>query len=159
MNTGKKVLFVATAEARDEEMRQRIEEHKHSRPSSWVTLEVTHNLGQEIPEKAQDTPVIIIDDITLLVSNIFGQAGEQMDAEAVEKQVAGEINSLTDCMDKTGGDYIIVTNEVGLGLVPANEMGRLYRDILGRANSTLADYADEVIIMVSGIPVKVKPSL
>lgn len=139
-------------------MRLRIEEHKRSRPSSWTTLEATHNLGKKIPEKAGNTPVILIDDITLLVSNIFGQSGERIEAEKVEKQVSEEINGLIECMNKTGNDFIIVTNEVGMGLVPANEMGRLYRDILGRANSLLADYVDKVYLMVSGIPVRIKSS-
>jgi adenosylcobinamide kinase/adenosylcobinamide-phosphate guanylyltransferase len=156
-----KVLFVATATAGDEDMRQRIEKHKHSRPASWRTLEAPDNLGKEIEAAIEDEPLVIVDCLTLLVNNIFCRYGEQefeslADAE-LEKQVVAEISGLIDCMRKVSASFIIVSNEVGLGIVPDNRMGRLYRDILGRANQMLAQHCDEVYLMIAGIPLRARP--
>ena len=154
------MLFVATAEAGDEEMRQRIEKHKKSRPASWSTLEATTHIGSQIPERLGEAKVVVIDCITLLVNNTFGQyshqTGEQIDAPLIEKNLNAEINELVECIDQVDASFIIVTNEVGLGLVPANTVGRLYRDLLGRANQTLAQQVDEIYLMVAGIPLPIK---
>ncbi len=162
LKSGKKVLFVATAVAGDEEMRQRIEEHQRARPSAWSTLEVTTNVGNEISQQVGGAGVVIVDCITLLVSNIFGrctdQSSEQIDASLVEQEVTTEIRALLDCVNRVDAGFMMVTNEVGLGLVPANQMGRLYRDLLGKANQLLAQQADEVYLMVAGLPVMIKPS-
>ena len=155
------VLFVATAEARDHEMHQRIEEHKRSRPSDWRTLEAIRHVGNRIEQEAGNAQAIILDCVTLLVSNIFSlhseQALEQIEESVLENQVTAEINELIECMKKVDARFIIVSNEVGLGLVPANRIGRLYRDLIGKANQTLAQYADEVYLMVAGLPMKTKP--
>jgi adenosylcobinamide kinase/adenosylcobinamide-phosphate guanylyltransferase len=157
---GGAVLFVATAEAGDEEMKQRIEEHKKARPSNWETLEATTQIGRQIPLNIGKAQTVIIDCITLLVNNIFQQHSQPGDADIdtalIEKEVMAEIKELVDCMERVAANFIVVTNEVGLGLVPANKAGRLYRDWLGRANQMLAQHADEVIMMVAGIPVKIK---
>ena len=150
------MLFVATAEARDDEMRQRIEAHKANRPSSWTTLETPTNIGENIRENVQNNKVVLLDCITLLVNAIFNKFGENLDEKEIEEAVIKEIDELIDRMKNLDNDFIIVTNEVGLGLVPANEAGRFYRDILGKANSMLAAACDEVYLMVSGLPVKVK---
>jgi adenosylcobinamide kinase / adenosylcobinamide-phosphate guanylyltransferase len=153
---GGQVLFVATAEAGDDEMARRIKIHREARPNSWKTLEVTGHVGSSITKNRGWAKTVVIDDITLLVSNVFMQSGENPDAEKVEKAVAAEIKELCDCVEKTDADFIIVTNEVGLGIVPGDRVSRLYRDCLGRANQMLAACADEVYLMVSGIPVTVK---
>ncbi|MFC1988079.1 bifunctional adenosylcobinamide kinase/adenosylcobinamide-phosphate guanylyltransferase [Chloroflexota bacterium] len=162
LKSGKPVLFVATAVAGDEEMRQRIEEHRRTRPTAWRTLEVTTHVGDEIRQKIGGAKVVIVDCITLLVSNIFSQyadqTGEHIDASLVEEGVTGEISELVECINCLDATFIIVTNEVGSGLVPANQMGRLYRDLLGRANQLLAGQADEVHLMVAGLPVTIKPA-
>jgi adenosylcobinamide kinase/adenosylcobinamide-phosphate guanylyltransferase len=150
------VLFVATAEARDDEMRRRIEAHKASRPASWTTLETPTDIARKIRGNIGDNEVILIDCITLLVNAVFNEFGENLDEKDIEEAVIKEINELIDCMKNLDRDFIIVTNEVGLGLVPANEAGRFYRDILGKANSMLATACNEVYLMVSGIPLKVK---
>ena len=150
------MLFVATAEARDDEMLRRIEMHKANRPDSWTTLESPTSVGKEIHEHANNNRVILIDCITLLVNAVFNEFGENLDEEKIEKAVTEEIDEIIDCMKSLDREFIIVTNEVGLGLVPANEAGRFYRDILGKANSMLAAACDEVYLMVSGLPVKVK---
>ncbi len=162
LKLGKKVLFVATAEAGDEEMRQRIEEHQRLRPADWGTLEVTTHVGNEIRQRIGGAQVVIVDCITLLVNNIFNQytdqTGEQIDAPLVEKEVISEISELVECINRIDASFIIVTNEVGMSLVPANQMGRLYRDLLGKANQLLAERADEVYLMVAGLPVPIKPA-
>jgi len=158
--SGQPVLFVATAEAGDEEMRQRIEEHRRTRPKSWNTLEATTHIGGQIPERIGQARVVVIDCITLLVSNILGQYagedGEGIDASSLERDVLAEIIELIDCIGRLDASFVIVTNEVGTGLVPDNRMGRLYRDLLGRANQLLAEQVDEVYLMVAGLPLLVK---
>lgn len=161
-SSGKAVLFVATAVAGDEEMRRRIEEHKRRRPAEWVTLEVTTRVGSQITQNIGGAEVVIVDCITLLVSNVLGQYtgqnDEHIDASLVEEEVTKEIGELVECLKRLTASFIIVTNEVGLGLVPANQMGRLYRDLLGKANQTLAEQADEVYLMVAGLPLLIKPA-
>lgn len=149
----KKVLFVATGGAGDEEMRSRIEEHEKSRPRTWYTLETPVKLGERIPEQIGNADVVIIDCITMLISNLL--VGEE-DDRYKEEQVTTEIDQLIKCMDKLEVTFILVSNEVGLGLVPESRLGRFYRDLLGRANQLLAQHADEVYIMMAGIPVEVK---
>ena len=156
------VLFVATAEAGDEEMRRRIEEHRKQRPASWRTLEAATDIGRQIQKVAGDAETVLIDCITLLVNNVLlksgGYNGDKVDATRVEAEVLAEINQLIQCIDQVPAGFIMVTNEVGLGLVPANEMGRTYRDLLGRANQMLAGRADRVYLMVAGLPLLIKPS-
>ena len=155
------VLFVATAVAGDEEMKQRIENHRKERPADWRTLEVTTDVGTHIRKAIGDARVFIIDCIALLVNNVLSKHGYGVSPEAdaiAEQQVNDEINRLVECIKTKDATFIIVTNEVGLGIVPADKTTRLYRDLLGRANQMLASCADEVYFMVAGLPVKVKPS-
>lgn len=157
----KKVLFVATAEALDEDMRLRIEKHKQDRPAGWRTLEATGSLGRRIEDSIQDEELVIIDCITLLVTNVICRVPEEqyetIEEKVLEKQVMQEIQELQECLKKVEASFLIVSNEVGLGLVPAYRIGRIYRDILGRANQMLAGSADEVYLMVAGIPLRIKP--
>jgi len=162
LKSAQSVLFVATAVAGDEEMRQRIEEHRKARPATWGTLEVTTHVGSKISQKIGKAQTVIVDCITLLVNNIFSQhsdlTDEAIDAPLIEKEVVAEINELVDCINRTNASFIIVTNEVGLGLVPANRISRLYRDLLGRANQILTQRADKIYLMAAGIPLLIKPS-
>lgn len=159
---GEKVLFVATATAGDEDMRQRIEKHQKDRPSNWRTLEAATDIGMQIEANFGDARLIVIDCITMLVSNIFSRFDEaQFDTisdKVLEKEVVAEIEELNQCMKKVNASFLIITNEVGLGLVPDNRMGRLYRDVLGRANQMIAQTADEVYLLMAGIPLRIKPA-
>ncbi len=163
LKSAQPVLFVATAEAGDEEMRQRIEEHRKARPSVWSTLEVTTRVGNQIRQKVGKAQTVIVDCLTLLVNNIFRQhsdpTGELIDAPLIEKEVMAEIGELVDCINQVNASFIIVSNEVGLGLVPANRMSRLYRDLLGKANQILAQQVDEIYLMVAGWPLQIKSTL
>ena len=156
-----RVLFVATAEAGDEDMRKRIEKHKQDRPFHWRTLEATGRLGVRISAAYQGEDLVIIDCITLLINNILCTVPEDqyetIDESVLQKQVVAEIEGLEHCIEKTAAAFIIVSNEVGLGVVPAFRSGRLYRDLLGRANQMLAQTATEVYLLVAGIPLRVKP--
>jgi len=159
---GEPVLFVATAEAGDEEMRRRIEEHQRSRPAAWSTLEITTHIGNQIVQNIGGAKVVIVDCITLLVNNIFSQhsyqTDEQIDASLIEKEVTNEISELVECINRVDASFIMVTNEVGTGLVPVSSVGRLYRDLLGKANQMLAGHSDEIYLMVAGLPIQIKPA-
>ena len=162
LKLGEPVLFVATAEAGDEEMQRRIEEHQKSRPAAWSTLEITTHIGSQIVQNIGGAKVVIVDCVTLLVNNIFSQhsyqTDEQIDASLVEKEVTSEISELVECINRVDASFIMVTNEVGTGLVPVSKVSRLYRDLLGKANQILAEHADEIYLMVAGLPVPIKPA-
>ena len=151
---GKRVLFVATGEPLDEEMNARIEVHKRSRPHTWKTLEAPTNVAKAMKGKIGDAEVVIVDCLTLLVSNLMGT--EDIDAETLEKKVTAELEDLVAFMRTTKAYFIIVSNEVGLGLVSPYPAGRIYRDALGMANQMLAKNADEVYLMVAGIAIPLK---
>lgn len=153
---GSRVLYVATAEALDEEMSARIEAHRLSRPAGWRTLEARAGVAQAIAREKADAEVVVLDCLTLLVSNLVvgGEAG----VEACEKTVVAEVDDLVALMKSSEPHFIVVSNEVGLGLVPPNPLGRLYRDLLGMANQMVARHADEVYLMVAGIPMPLKKS-
>jgi adenosylcobinamide kinase/adenosylcobinamide-phosphate guanylyltransferase len=152
--SGKPVLFIATAAAGDEEMAERIRRHRASRPAGWQTLELPMDIGRNLAAPA--APVVIVDCITLLVSNILTALPEGASVDAALKKVRGEMDELTDARARLGGQWLVVSNEVGLGLVPPYPLGRLYRDALGFANQALARAAARVILMVAGIPVVIK---
>ena len=154
---GEQVLFVATAGAGDEEMRRRIEKHRRERPAGWHTLEAQRDVGQAILDHAAEPRVILVDCLTLLVSNLLVDADDPFAAD-VEAQVMAEVEGLETCVEQQSGYLIVVSNEVGLGLVPPYPLGRAYRDLLGRANHVLARVADDVYMMVAGIPVLIKGS-
>jgi adenosylcobinamide kinase/adenosylcobinamide-phosphate guanylyltransferase len=158
---GERVIFVATGAPLDEEMALRIEKHKKMRPKDWRTLEIATKVGQRLPSQIKDADVVLLDCITLLVSNILTKENEapshrQAHSAEAEKQVMAEMEDLIHCIDTHEGDFIVVSNEVGLGLVPDNKLARVYRDLLGKANQLLTQHATEVHFMVSGIPVKIK---
>jgi adenosylcobinamide kinase/adenosylcobinamide-phosphate guanylyltransferase len=155
---GGPVLFVATGEAQDEEMRQRIEAHRKARPSSWRTVEAPVGVGPRVREHIGGARIVIVDCLTLLVSNVIGRCGDpgQLDAGLVSQKVAAEIEELAECIGEVEATFILVSNEVGMGLVPDNRLGRTYRDCLGKANRELAQRADAVHFMVAGIPITVK---
>jgi len=146
VSSGRPVLFVATAEARDEDMRRRIQAHKASRPAEWRTIEEPLSVAVAIRAQGNGAPVVLLDCVTLLVSNLL-QAG---------RPVQPEIDALVQWRTQSGARLIAVTNEVGLGVVPDNVLARQYLDALGLANQALAAAADEVILMVAGLAVAIK---
>jgi adenosylcobinamide kinase/adenosylcobinamide-phosphate guanylyltransferase len=153
---GNHVLFVATAEARDEEMDQRIAAHRQSRPAAWQTLEAPLNVGAAIHQRDSDAAVVLVDCLTLLVSNTLLTLAEAPNPVRAERAVQEEVKALLQACTTGTATFIMVSNEVGLGLVPDNALGRLYRDLLGKANQTLAAHADSVYLMVAGLAVDLK---
>jgi adenosylcobinamide kinase/adenosylcobinamide-phosphate guanylyltransferase len=152
--SGGPVLFIATATASDEEMAERIRNHQASRPAGWQTLELPLAIGAQL--YAPLPPVVIVDCITLLVTNVLLSLPDETPAAQVLLSVQSEIEALIEAQRRLGGQWLIVSNEVGLGLVPPYPMGRVYRDALGWANQRLARAAERVIFMIAGIPTIVK---
>ena len=154
--TYQNVLFVATAQAWDGEMRHRIDVHKTERPDHWGTLEAPQNVGNALRASNYPADCIVIDDMTLLASNVILMLDENIDTPTAERAVLAETEKLLAALAEIDADVVIVSNEVGLGIVPATKLGRNYRDALGRANQLLAKTADRVLFMVSGLPMTVK---
>ncbi|MBF8284067.1 MAG: cobP [Anaerolineales bacterium] len=150
---GNDVLYVATAEAGDDEMAARIAAHRAERPAHWRTLEAPRQVGSAIRVVAGDAGVVLIDCLTLLASNVIVPLPEPVAAEAA---LIAEVDGLLAAYAASQAQWIVISNEVGLGLVPPFPLGRAYRDALGRANQRLAAAADEVVFMVAGLPMRVK---
>lgn len=156
---GARVLFVATAEARDDEMQARIAKHKEERPAGWRTLEAPLDVAEALRPTVGDARVVLLDCLTLLASNAMLAQGENADEKAMEQALLREVNAVLDLWRAGDFDLIVVSNEVGLGVVPAYELGRYYRDLLGRANQMLAAQADRVYFMIAGLPLELKSLL
>lgn len=154
--SGEKITYIATAQALDEEMRERIAEHRKRRPKNWHTVEETVNVDRVIEEFGPQTEVIIVDCITLLVSNLISDFKEESSKDFFASKVQEKIEHIIGASLKYQATIIIVSNEVGSGLVPANLAGRFFRDLLGKANQSIALNADQVYLMVSGIPLLIK---
>lgn len=152
------VFFVATAVAFDDEMTSRIKVHQGERPPEWITLEAPHDVGQAISKLPQAASVIVVDCLTLLANNVILALPDPENASMAQSALDAEVEALLRVAHQSDSKWIIVSNEVGLGLVPAYPLGRVYRDVLGRANQQLAQAADQVVLMVAGIPMMVKES-
>jgi len=152
-----RVLYIAAAQALDAEMAARIAVHKQGRPEGWQTLEIPRRVGQALKTHAPPAEMILVDCLTLLVSNLLmeatGEAGEA-DEQAAAALVETEITDLLETIHASPAAWVVVSNEVGLGLVPPYPLGRIYRDLLGHANQRLAAQADQVIFMIAGIPMR-----
>jgi adenosylcobinamide kinase/adenosylcobinamide-phosphate guanylyltransferase len=155
---GGRVLFVATAQAFDEEMRERIIRHQHERPANWQTLEAplysAAALRQTLTTQPFDT--VLLDCITLLAANVLLALPEECSQEQVNRAILTEIDELLDLYLQQSSTWLVVSNEVGMGVVPPTHLGRRYRDALGRANQRIAQQADEVLLLVAGLPWKLK---
>ncbi|MCI0550622.1 MAG: bifunctional adenosylcobinamide kinase/adenosylcobinamide-phosphate guanylyltransferase [Anaerolineae bacterium] len=154
--SGKSVTFLATAQALDEEMSARIQKHRVERPVDWDTLEIPLDVASHVQRIKSE--VVILDCITLLISNLLMQfvKDDLVDEAPFKLAVQKEVEELIVAIRRRKQDWIIISNEVGLGLVPPYQMGRVYRDWLGWANQRLAREAGKVIFMVAGIPMVVK---
>lgn len=154
--SGRPVLYVATATAGDEEMAERIARHQAARPAEWRTLEAPTDVGPALEAALAGGEVVLMDCLTLLVSNLMMEEGEGVTEDRLMARVTAELEALLEACAARGVTLIVVSNEVGMGLVPPYPMGRVYRDVLGRANQWLAARADRVVLMVAGIPLEVK---
>jgi adenosylcobinamide kinase/adenosylcobinamide-phosphate guanylyltransferase len=149
---GDRVLFVATAQALDDEMRERIAAHRANRPANWDTLEAPLKVGAAIRQQTGFYDTVLIDCLTLLASNVLLQLPEDCTQAQADETVGREVDALLDTYTASSAAWLIISNEVGMGLVPPYRLGRLYRDALGRANQQIARHADEVLLLVAGLP-------
>lgn len=152
----KPVTFIATAQALDEEMAARIQKHKSERPADWQPLEIPFDIASHAG--TIQTEVVILDCITLLVANLLMQfvQDDRVEEAPFLQAAQKEIEALLSVIRDSKAHWIVVSNEVGLGLVPPYQMGRVYRDGLGWANQRLASEAHSVVFMVAGIPTVIK---
>jgi adenosylcobinamide kinase/adenosylcobinamide-phosphate guanylyltransferase len=156
----KSVAYIATGVDTDEEMHRRINLHKQSRPAHWETFEQTENIDQMLIKGGYDA--YLLDCVTVLITNIiFAQSDNPeeitiIDQERIERTTLGYIEKLLTAAAKSSGDLILVSNEVGMGLVPEYSLSRFFRDLAGRANQMIAERADEAYLVVSGIPLRLK---
>lgn len=151
----KDVIYVATAGCHDEEMAKRIEIHQKSRPQEWLTIEETKKVANVILQQGNNSKVILLDCLTLLTTNLLLDEGIEPDLSK-EEIIANEVKAIALNSKQVSADVIVVSNEVGLGLVPTYPLGREYRDVAGRANQLIASFADEVYFAIAGIPVEIK---
>ncbi|MBF8299378.1 MAG: cobU [Dehalococcoidia bacterium] len=140
------VLFVATAEAGDADMAARILAHQQARPASWKTLEEPLELEKAIPLSGGGATLIVLDCLTLWVSNILLK-----DQALTVNEVEARARGLLIRYREGEPSWVVVSNEVGLGIVPETYLGRRYRDLLGRVNQCFAEAADQVYLMVAGL--------
>jgi adenosylcobinamide kinase/adenosylcobinamide-phosphate guanylyltransferase len=158
LERGQNVVYIATAQPLDPEMQARIETHKTNRPVHWRTLEIPRRLAASLMSFPEQVDIILLDCLTMLVSNILlveCGSNEEPDEERITRSVDDEISSLLTAIQRNQADWIIVSNEVGMGLVPPYPLGRLYRDQLGKANRQIAAAAQEIYLMVAGMAVPV----
>ncbi len=141
----KKVTFIATATSIDSEMGERIKNHRNARPKNWKTIEITNNLDKKIDQ--EKNKIILIDCLTIYASYLM---------DLPETEILDHIQKIIRAIEKSNSKVIVVSNEVGAGIVPNNKLGRKYRDILGKINQIFAQASDEFYLMFAGIPINVK---
>ncbi|MHB0866481.1 MAG: bifunctional adenosylcobinamide kinase/adenosylcobinamide-phosphate guanylyltransferase [Thermoleophilia bacterium] len=152
---GGRVTYIATARAGDEEMRARIAEHQERRPADWETVEADADLTAAVSEALDSGGAVLVDCLTVYIANLLMTQGLGA-GERVQRRVDREMEQLAALCAGANGRVVLVSNEVGMGIVPDNALARAFRDIAGRANQKLAAAADEVYLCVSGIPMQVK---
>ncbi len=152
---GQRVLFVATAEAGDQDMKSRIEAHRKARPPHWDTLEEPTDLVAALTPLLHSYDTVLLDCLTLWVSNLLLR---ESDLASAQGKVLPEAQKLLDLYHRGACSWVVVSNEVGLGVVPPTELGRVYADELGRVNQAVAAEADEVYFMAAGLPLPLKVS-
>jgi adenosylcobinamide kinase/adenosylcobinamide-phosphate guanylyltransferase len=148
-----RVAYVATAKACDQEMRQKILRHQQDRPSHWTTFEEPLEIGRILTEEAAAFDLFLVDCLTIHVANLLEVADSE--AGGMEQRVQGLLKALAE----SPKSVILVSNEVGSGVVPAYPAGRRFRDALGELNQRVAAIADHVVLLVAGLPLALKGTL
>jgi len=146
---GGNVAFIATAEALDKEMEKRIRLHKASRPKRWKLIEERKDVAAILSKLKNRYDVILIDCLGLLISNLLAE-------DLKDKEIERRMGKLIRAISKTGMTTLLVSNEVGMGVVPSNHLARRFTDLIGLANQMAAEKADEVIFMQAGVPLRLK---
>lgn len=143
-------FFIATAQAFDDEMEDRIKRHQEERSDEWKTIEETVDIKDKIREIDNENTIILVDCLTLWLSNLY------MKYESDENNVYNKIDEFVASLSNIKGRVVLVSNEVGMGIVPENKLARLYRDAAGAMNRKIAEKADKVVIIFSGLPMVLK---
>ena len=143
---GGRGLYIATAEAGDGEMAERIRRHQARRGSAWTTVEEPLRLADALRRFCDPGRPVLVDCLTLWLSNVM----------AAERDVDAEVAALAEGLGDLAGAVVLVSNEVGLGLVPATPLGRAFRDHAGRLNQAVAQRADRVVFVAAGLPLALK---
>lgn len=164
----KNVLYIATAIAFDNEMKERVKKHRKRRNKDWETLEAFRAVGDKVLSLNKNYDGIILDCITVMITNLLmqdtpnftEQEYNRLDYRVEETKILYEIKNLVAALKEMEIKYntkvILITNEIGCGVVPEKKLSREFRDIAGRINQYLASESNEVFLVVSGIPVKIK---
>jgi adenosylcobinamide kinase/adenosylcobinamide-phosphate guanylyltransferase len=149
-----RVLFVATAPASgsDDEMRAKIERHRADRPAGWATVEEPLELARVLTEQGAEYDLAIVDCLTLFVANLLHAENEEQNDAILDRQTT----ALCAALAAAPCDVVLVSNEVGSGVVPAYALGRRFRDALGELNQRVAEAADDVLLLVAGLPLALK---
>ena len=141
--------FIATCIPRDEEMQQRVAQHQEERSLIWRTVEAPIHLSQTIVEQSRPADVVLVDCLTLWISNLMLEIDD-------DRRILAGLQDLTRALTSADCPVVLVSNEVGTGIVPENRLSRRFRDLVGSTNQAVAGQADRVIWMVAGIPVEIK---
>jgi adenosylcobinamide kinase/adenosylcobinamide-phosphate guanylyltransferase len=151
---GKSLGYLATAQTLDDEMSERVRRHRERRGYEWHTIEEPFQLSQALADCDGQYQCMLVDCVTLWLSNLLFRSEEC--GEPCEERIQEDVQSLTRTLQSMVTPVILVSNEVGQGIVPDNRLARLFRDIAGVTNQALATAADEVHVVISGIPLKLK---
>ena len=152
--SGNEVCFIATAQGLDEDMTKRIARHRAERPTNWRTIEEPCQIDEAL-RQAIEAQIVIVDCLTLFVSNWLMRHEDEHDCEQFVRRITRNFLALARSRQQT---IICVSNEVGLGVVPDTGLGRVFRDLLGRVNQEFAAAADEVYLLIAGLPLQLKPT-
>ncbi|MFA7267998.1 MAG: bifunctional adenosylcobinamide kinase/adenosylcobinamide-phosphate guanylyltransferase [Sterolibacterium sp.] len=156
-----RVIYLATAQSLDLEMERRIAHHSQRRPADWITVEETLHLAAALREHARGDTCVLVDCLTLWLTNLFfaGRAAAQAEADAPIDcpLLAGEVQALLDVLPTLPGRILMVSNEVGCGVVPLHAVARLFADEQGRLNQRIAAVSSRVTLVAAGLPLELKP--
>ncbi|HVJ47833.1 bifunctional adenosylcobinamide kinase/adenosylcobinamide-phosphate guanylyltransferase [Desulfitobacterium sp.] len=165
-HSGRPVIYIATAQVLDEEMTWRVKKHQHQRPDNWQLIEEPFAIPVVLEEIRYKNAVVLLDCVTIWLSNLLlkslGSTSESLFPDTLtpeaEEKILEQVQKVATLAQEITPQIIMVTNEVGQGIVPDNPMARSYRDLAGRANQLLARQADKVFYVVAGYPIEVKQS-
>jgi adenosyl cobinamide kinase/adenosyl cobinamide phosphate guanylyltransferase len=152
--SGVDVCFIATAQGLDEDMKERIARHRAERPGNWRTIEEPCQIDEAL-RQASEAQIVIVDCLTLFVSNWLMRHKDEHECESFVRSITRNFLELARTRRQT---IICVSNEVGLGIVPDTNLGRVFRDLLGRVNQEFASAADEAYLLIAGLPLQLKPT-
>jgi len=153
------VIYIATAQIWDEEMALRVKKHQQQRPSTWRLIEEPRNIREIFNELKDEDAVILLDCVTLWLTNLLlAGLAEHSQSDLVESQILSTVQEVAQLTHEIKPQVILVSNEVGQGIVPENPLSRAYRDLAGRSNQILAHSADQVYLVVAGLPMEIKRS-